>query len=1126
MVNFLLKILITVIFSFLIIFYYYWSNPTHVEKFDGYLIYVLIVWIIYGIYKFFQISWKKEKVEFNLLSILGFFFLHLFILSFLYFYYNWLDLSGTFLLFLKIIFYLIFPIIIILFSISVWYKIIKQIWVYNTDSNFKIFNFLTSLWVWFFLFNFFLTIFWLFWLYNIYIVFLLLFWFLIYSFQELKEIYYWFLNYKVEFKNHNLKSNDLVEQISFKLLSTEFLFIVSTLIISINFISIIRPMPIGWDDLGVYMNYPRQMANSWTIDFLWWMYSWQVFTWIWFMIFEPIQAFFLNNIWWVLSFIVLILVFSDLLKSKKETLINIPLLLATVFISMPMVIFQQAKDMKLDEWLFFISVIVIYIVIKVFKKSESKTNIFNSILNKIKNKNISKWKEEKSLNSFLDNNSFLADNKVTLKLLFVIWLLAWFAFSIKVTSLLLISSIIWVLFYLELGFLGFIWYLSIFFSIFTKFNLWSYLNIVYDKNDLFLLNVFSIISFIIWLIFIILWFLRHKNDIKKLFLNIFIFIIWVLIALLPWFWKNIYQVQKTNTKINIWVLLWWKADTFKVDYNKIYSKEDLKKIEESYKNKWLTSSWITTNEDWGRYFWYEKWINNYVKLPWNLTMQVNQWWEFTNIWWLFLALIPSILLFFPYRKKWLEYFIVNFLLLEILLYIIPVSRNDITNIFASISLPEWYLYILLWFIAPLLFLLFWLKNNEKNNLLKINLIFLIFYIFLWTISAYWVVWYWIVMYFSMLLIIWIGLYYISSYGQKNNEKEKEVKLFCSIIVSIIFFIWIFLSVFPHGFNNLKNAWYSYIKSTNLSPKELVFAYHNNYLNILSTLNVDKKKYRNNIVDIIWNKTLSTLLWNNIIDIKKTDNFLKAIENWLLDKQLMSTMNSLEILKLKKDAKKTRLKIYDLVLNPDEKYKNKSWIYRIWTFLKYYISENNSRLYEDSLLTKFDKYFYNDNYDLWVSNMKKVWLKYLLVDLNAATIDNDPRHDLTRRYENLLKTFTSKKLKLIETDSICLKYALERYNKSKKTEKDLKEYVLFAWVNHESYLTNNKIISRGKKQLLCYKNLFNLIINNKVDKNNYSYLNFIKDEVLKNKKELKNEKVLYAYFRQRAPFWWLVLFEIK
>jgi hypothetical protein len=57
-----------------------------------------------------------------------------------------------------------------------------------------------------------------------------------------------------------------------------------------------------------------------------------------------------------------------------------------------------------------------------------------------------------------------------------------------------------------------------------------------------------------------------------------------------------------------------------------------------------------------------------------------------------------------------------------------------------------------------------------------------------------------------------------------------------------------------------------------------------------------------------------------------------------------------------------------------------------------------------------------------------------VDLNAATIDKDPRHDLTRRFEGLLNTFKSSKLELIQTDSLCLQMALE--------EKD-KDYMTYA-----------------------------------------------------------------------------------
>jgi hypothetical protein len=41
--------------------------------------------------------------------------------------------------------------------------------------------------------------------------------------------------------------------------------------------------------------------------------------------------------------------------------------MSVIFISMPMVVFQQAKDMKLDEGLFFISIIVFYLIVKISK---------------------------------------------------------------------------------------------------------------------------------------------------------------------------------------------------------------------------------------------------------------------------------------------------------------------------------------------------------------------------------------------------------------------------------------------------------------------------------------------------------------------------------------------------------------------------------------------------------------------------------------------------------------------------------------------------------------------------------------------------------------------------------------
>jgi hypothetical protein len=103
-----------------------------------------------------------------------------------------------------------------------------------------------------------------------------------------------------------------------------------------------------------------------------------------------------------------------------------------------------------------------------------------------------------------------------------------------------------------------------------------------------------------------------------------------------------------------------------------------------------------------------------------------------------------------------------------------------------------------------------------------------------------------------------------------------------------------------------------------------------------------------------------------------------------------------------------------------------------------------RLLEDSLIYEFDKYFYDEkNLDTSLERMKKVGLDYFLVDLNAATIDRDARRALTKRFESLLLTFTSDKVSLVTTDSMCLETALERYKKSPKTQKDLDAYLELA-----------------------------------------------------------------------------------
>ena len=70
-----------------------------------------------------------------------------------------------------------------------------------------------------------------------------------FSYQEIKEYVQQFFSYKMVFENHDVSSTRLEKQIQPYLLSSEFLFFIVTLVVAVGFISVIRPFPIGWDDL-------------------------------------------------------------------------------------------------------------------------------------------------------------------------------------------------------------------------------------------------------------------------------------------------------------------------------------------------------------------------------------------------------------------------------------------------------------------------------------------------------------------------------------------------------------------------------------------------------------------------------------------------------------------------------------------------------------------------------------------------------------------------------------------------------------------------------------------------------------------------------------------------------------
>lgn len=1111
LILYIVNLVFVISFASIVISRYYY-NWLHNETWK-YWAYLTAILFVYFVYKVIKTKFSWNKVQFSPLWIAWYTFINLMICS-AFGFPDWSNWWAIVLIF-KILGFLILPFLITISCYSFWKKVLSYIKsLNNEDGSFK---FLISIWFWFTAFLTLITIFWLFWLYNIISIVAIILFFVWISFRELIETVSWLWNYRIEFDNHSLDST-IWKTINLKLVSAELSFIVISFLISVNFINIVRPMPIWWDDLGSYMNFPQIFANSWAISKWIWFMAWQLFTWIWYMYHSAPQAFFLNQVWWILSLIAIVVIISDLLKSLKNNHLSIPMIIAAMFYAMPMIIFQQAKDMKLDPALFFVSISWIYLIYKLFIKylgySEENTeekwwitiNENDSWLNILLYKIKSVFK--------CDNwDKKLFDNKDYLWTLFVIWTIVWLAFAIKFTTLMLIIWLLWVIFYAKLWFSGFLWYFGMFVAIFTKLRLWDMMNVNYPKNNIAELNKFSYL--LIWistLIFIYSFFKYKKEAFIKTFVLILVFLSWIATPLIPWLAKNIWETPRE--KLSIGTLLNWTPDMFNPDYSKIYSKEELNKIEQSINTSLATdSNWKTQNEDLWRYFWYENWINNYLKLPWNLTFQTNQSWEYTEITYFYLALIPIILLFLAYNN------ILSPILLLVATFIWWFYFNSslsqtMTDFFTKQTLPFWYIYIVWLFIIPLAFFLYSLKKDKLSQVFKLNSVFFALYTLIFVVAAYWIVWYWIAMYFSLLLMIWIWLSYIS--WEEKDEVFDWIKIFWSICLFIIISIYFISSSFPHWITNISQAWFREYKAWKQNQEEWIFASHPDYFSILAYLNIaDTQKLTEDAMKSIdTSGPTYNLIKSNISEkpsIWKLEEFVRLLAFDDLSKYKIDTASAAVY---QSDAKQILNYLYNEVLYPSKDFKNSQKIYRIGTFLTYFIADNRTRYYDDSLVTNFWKYFYDKDPNVAVDRMKKIWLKYLLTDLNAATIDKDPRHDLTNRYEQLLSTFKSDKLELIQTDSICLRIALEEKNEN---------YMTYAWVNYESYSWSN-VINRWEKQISCYNHIIDLMKQNKIDDKHYPYLINLVNAFKAN--NVNTQEAALRIMQQYVSHWWLALFRIK
>ncbi len=960
--------------------------------------------------------------------------------------------------------------------------------------------------------------------------------------------------------------SDEVRAWSPRQLSGEWFFAVLGALFASNVVSIVRSMPIGWDDLGAYMNFPKLMAQSGELLHGTGPHAWQAFTSVGFLFGSPTQAFFLSCLGGVLGVAAVWAVVAH--AEGKKSMLHLPSMAAAVLYAMPMVTFQQAKDMKVDMGLLAVTAGAAY-------------PLLCALVSKIRE---GAWRAPSALAA---SDAAPADVPgAGWKLFALLGFGIGTAFAIKVTTLITVLAAFAAFAAAAGGWAAFSgWCLSVG-GAFAVAGLWNMMNVPLPAGPETARFGFGLL--LAGLALLAVSAVRRRANWRNGGLSGTAALAGgFALALLPWFAMNAHDVVSAGKPLNASSLLSGLNVRAAVSgAEAVYSPAEVAERKALENQASVTSSGQTQNEDFGRYFGYGLGINNYVRLPWNMSMQANQRGEFTDITYLYLLLLPGALLFLRYRNRWLlavplagvalayvvyqpsspAYFrpteaessalsgAVAFLQRDQSVFsaaptgptafdVIPAGASDaqaravlmqvadmlkagsdvrpsgwsdaqwsaygkvltsyssvafrdstttasilsstgmsegdrrsvagifaahrtrsqaVSEWFASWELPLGYLPLALLALAAVLFLTLAPEPLAVSQAFRLHAFFAVPYVLLYGVSAFAVPWYGIMMYLSFLAMAAHGLSAMAAEpGKADGATGLTYRSVGSLALFAMVSAYFVAAALPHAADNLANAGFPSFKAGLSDEASDVLLGRAGYAQILSELNLKDP-------DSAWRAEFSAL----------TGSAAKSsVANWLsklgagaeapLSEGVMEVGNIRISVRGKADLAAAHpvvdgmfRRLAEKILYPAAADRNDGKIYRIGTFLTYFISGNRERFFDDSLVSWFDRWVADGNPDVAAERLKKMGFKYFLVDLNAATIDRDPRHDLTRRFEGLLWALSSRKLSLVWTDNACLRAARLTDGLSKS------DFVGFAGTNFESYPSSGGILSREAKRQSC------------------------------------------------------------
>lgn len=388
-----------------------------------------------------------------------------------------------------------------------------------------------------------------------------------------------------------------------------------------------------------------------------------------------------------------------------------------------------------------------------------------------------------------------------------------------------------------------------------------------------------------------------------------------------------------------------------------------------------------------RYFGYELLLYRYLSLPYDVSVNNNQQGNFVDIGYLYLLFIPVLLLVFLKPRRWL------FLL--VLLYLIFMWIISTSNAFLF-SLNSGKIPTELESIAS------YLRNNNFSDEPFSHLLAIVYTISLTLYQPFAYVGLGLsgnsdTITYPLVFTLFIGMSMVLAQSLHSFSIKK--KLFVVFFWTYSFY-WL---VFSGGI-----IWYGYIL---LLMGILYIAMIIKALKERKDLWYKPLRYAFIFFGSLWVFLAIAMRTSDIQPMMDKKYFAKAMFNPVFYDYTAGKLTkdqSLDILYADISKALKRINVED-----------SSLILRVGTSFSYFIDNNHKRIIEDNQLGLFHELNtkYPDKLEL-VDVFKASKIKYIVLDLNTASIDYTPDQSLTRKYKEILRFIVNNPyLKLLATDRV-------------------------------------------------------------------------------------------------------------